>query len=52
MRTGLVVQEIRGRTGNQKQARVDLPPWSRHVVARVCNFAPIEAELVLVEVRL
>ena len=29
-----------------------MPLWFGHVIARVRNFAPIEAELILVEIRL
>ena len=52
MRTVLDVQEIRRRTGNQQQARVDMALWFGHVVARVSNCAPVDAEQVLVEIRL
>jgi hypothetical protein len=52
MRTGLDVQEIRGRTRNQKEARVDMPLWFGHVVARIRNCAPVDAKPVLVEIRL
>jgi hypothetical protein len=40
MRTGLVVQEIRWRAGNQKEARVDMRALSHHTSANQIDSAP------------
>ena len=49
MRTVLYVQEIRGRTGNQQQARIDMPLWFGYAVSGIRNCASVEAELILIE---
>ncbi len=52
MRTGLVVQEIRGRTGNQEQARIDMPLRFRHFVAWIGKHNAVDVELIFIQVRL